>query len=269
MKKSKILTLGPEFSYSYNLSKETYPDDEIICLNSIEEVFERVSKDENLIGIIPVENMINGTVRETFISLRNYKVKITKAYDYGISHCLASQSNNFTKILSHPQALAQSSNFLKQFRDKNIKIEESSSTSKAFELAAENESIAAIGSKLGAKKYKLKIFNENIGNNSNNVTRFIEIRKNKIENIGQKTSMIIEPKEDRAGLLFEILAIFKIKDINLTKIESLPTGEKFGEYIFYIDVEASLTDKELLDAIKFLETFVNVYLFGSYDVDKK
>jgi len=262
--------LGPKFSYSYNLSNQVYgdlEDCEIVCKSSIEEVFENVKKHNNSIGIVPIENMINGSVRETFVCLKKYKLKISKSYDFGIHHVLASKSDSFKQILSHPQALAQSSNFLKQYREKGVEILEASSTSRAFELASQDENIAAVGSYVGAVNYNLDVLAKNIENNPNNVTRFIEIRNEEENGInGVKTSMIIEPKIDRAGLLFEILSIFKIKDINLTKIESLPTGEKMGEYIFYLDVEAKLSDKNLIDAITFLETFVGVYLFGSYDV---
>jgi len=268
----KLYTLGPKFSYSYNLSNQVYDKDEnceVICKTSIAEVFEYVNKNKDSIGIVPIENMINGSVRETFVCLKKYKLKISKSYDFGIHHVLASKSKDFKQIMSHPQAIAQSSDFLKKYRDNGIEILEVSSTSKAFELASQDENIGAIGSYVGAVNYNLDILAENIENNSNNVTRFIEIRNEDFNNVnGVKTSMIIEPKVDRAGLLFEILSIFKIKDINLTKIESLPTGEKIGEYIFYLDVEANLSDKRLTDAITFLETFVEIYLFGSYHVIK-
>lgn len=270
-----VYTLGPKFSYSYSVCSKVCSDFSIECLSSIEKVFEEVSRfgsDSNYVGIVPVENLINGSVRETFVGLKNYKVKIVRGFDYKISHCLAGNFESLDKvkkILSHPQALAQSSEFLKKFRDDGVEIVSVSSTSKALEMASKcsDGSVFAIGSVEGAEFYGLDVFERNIGNNSNNVTRFIEIRKDVfLEDSGEKTSMIIEPREDRAGLLFEILAVFKIKDINLTKIESLPTGGKIGEYFFYIDVDCSLKDAKLVDAIEFLESFVSVYLFGSYDV---
>jgi len=270
--KQKILTLGPKYSYSYNVTYKKYNNKyEIICENQIENVFEKVSKNKNLIGIVPIENLINGNVRESFLALKKYKVKINKAYDFNIKHCLASQTKEFKEITSHPQAIAQSSEFLKTYRKNNINISTCNSTSKAMKIAKENQNYAGIGSELAAKEIGLKILATNIGNIENNITRFIEISQTETipENSSNiKTSLIIEPKIDRSGLLFEILSIFKIKDINLTKIESIPNGKKIGEYIFYIDIDASLNKTKVQEAINFLKTIVNIHLFGSYKIEK-
>ena len=80
--------------------------------------------------------------------------------------------------------------------------------------------------------------------------------------------MIITPTEDRAGLLFEILSVFEIKGINLTKIESMPTGNKMNDYIFYIDIDGALAEQRVQDAIMFLRTFVTVDVFGSYNIEE-
>ena len=58
----------------------------------------------------------------------------------------------------------------------------------------------------------------------------------------------------------------RIKNINLTKIESIPTGVKMNDYVFYIDIEGGLEEKRVADAIEFLKTFVEVDVFGSYDI---
>ena len=75
---------------------------------------------------------------------------------------------------------------------------------------------------------------------------------------------MIKPLEDRAGILFEILSVFQIKNINLTKIESIPTGVKMNDYVFYIDIEGNLSENRVKDALEFLKTFVEVDVFGSY-----
>lgn len=269
----RIAVLGPENSYSHFLGEKVFDSDknEFILFDNIEAVFKEVSKNENVIGIVPFENMIHGSVRETFICLKKYDIKIVKSFDLSIHHCLASKSKNFKKIASHPQALAQCSDFLEEFRNRGIEIVESSSTSKAMELASLNKDYAAIGNEVAASKNELSVLNKNIENNSNNVTRFVEISKKCCEfssNKNAKSSLMLVPKEDRPGLLFEILALFKIKDINLTKIESIPTGKGIGEYLFYIDIEGSVLDDNIKVTIEFLKTIVDVNLFGSYEVIK-
>lgn len=262
----KVIVLGPKYSYSYNLAGDYYAESEIECVSNIGDVFKAVVENDESTGIVPIENMLNGSVRETFLNLRRYLVVILRAFDYKIENILASNRENYSKIMSHSQPLAQCSDFIRA--QKNIEIVEVSSTSKAMELASQDKSVAAIGSEKAASHYGVKVINTEISNKDLNITRFIEISKNKPENFktGEKTSMMIKPLEDRAGILFEILSIFRIKNINLTKIESIPTGVKMNDYVFYIDIEGGLEEKRVADAIEFLKTFVEVDVFGSYDI---
>ncbi|PLW80226.1 prephenate dehydratase [Candidatus Woesearchaeota archaeon] len=265
----KIATLGPENSYSHILSQKISEDNnKIILCKTLNEVFEKVDNDKNIEGVVPIENLIHGSVRECLLGLLKYGVYITESYDFNIYHCLAAKGDKFNSIVSHPQALAQCSDFLKNFREQNLI--ETTSTSEAMNLAKKDSSLAAIGSIDSAKNEELKILYKNIGNNKHNITRFIRIKKNFENNDikNEKTSLIILPKEDRPGLLFEILSIFKIKDINLTKIESIPTGEKIGEYLFYLEIEGSCNQLNLKQSFDFLSTLVDVKILGSYNVKK-
>jgi prephenate dehydratase len=265
---NKVHVLGPVFSYSYNLAKKLFKAEIIVCEKSIEDVFEAASGNESALGIVPMENMLNGTVRESLFALEKFAMCIEKAYDFHIENVLAAKQDDFTRIASHPQPLAQCSQFLK---DKNVEIIETSSTSQAMEMAAKDGTIAAIGNREAAEHYGLIVAEERISNRDSNITRFIGIRSGAkgCSKKGRKTSMIIKPMEDRAGLLFEILSVFEIKKINLTKIESIPTGNKMNDYIFYIDIDGALEEKRITDAIEFLKTFVQVDIFGSYDIEEK
>lgn len=265
----KVLVLGPQYSYSYNLAREYYPDEHIRCVPSIGDVFRDVSNHEDCKGIVPFENMINGSVRESFLNLKKYSVSILRAFDYTIENILASNSPVYTKLASHSQPLAQCSDFVATL--KNIELIETSSTSKAMELASKDSSVAAIGNVKASNHYGVAVIKTDISNKDTNITRFIEITRNKPAHFdtGEKTSMMIRPLEDRAGILFEILSIFRIKNINLTKIESIPTGVKMNDYVFYIDIEGNLTEKRVTDALAFLRTFVEVDVFGSYSVETK
>lgn len=260
----KIHVLGPEFSYSYNLAAKITNKKNIICEKTIEDVFVAVKKSKNSSGLVPMENMLNGTVRETLFGLEKYALHIERAYDFKIENILAARSKNFKKIASHPQPLAQCRAFLK---GKKVEIFETSSTSRAMEMAAKNPDVAAIGNAEAAQFYGVPVVRENISNQKNNLTRFLLVgnggRKYSVK--GQKTSMIIAPREDHPGLLFEILSVFEIKKINLTKIESIPTGKKMNDYIFYIDIDGALEEERVKSAVEFLRTFVRVELFGSYE----
>ncbi len=262
----KIITLGPKFSYSYNVAFKYYKNASIEPVDTIDAVFENMSKDDH--GIVPIENMLNGSVRETFLALQKNDVSIIKAFDYSIEHVIASQNNHFDTIMSHAQALVQCSKYVNVLRDKDVKVIEAPSTSRAMEIAANKYNVAAIGSVDAATHYNLDIIKNDISNKNKNITRFIEISKDKKQTKGEKTSIIITPQSDRSGLLFEILSIFKIKNLNLTKIESIPTGERMNDYIFYLDLDGSMEDKNMIEAFDFLNTFVGVTILGSYNIFK-
>ncbi|MDO8511322.1 MAG: prephenate dehydratase [Nanoarchaeota archaeon] len=259
---SKIAVLGPAYSYSHLVGKKVFSEQELLLCNSIEEIFIAVTEKKVAKGIIPIENMLQGSVRESILGLLKYKVKIHEAYIVPIRHCVAGKSKQYTKIISHPQALGQCSNFL---AGKNIV--ETSSTSKAMETAAQDESFAAIGSKEAAEHYGLQILQENIEDNHDNVTQFFVISAEEKKISGQtRTSLLLKPKEDRPGLLFHLLAPLASQNINLVKIESLPSGKKMGEYVFYIEIDAHVQEERVKSALEFLRNSVEVYSLGSYEV---
>jgi prephenate dehydratase len=263
---NKIYTLGPQFSYSYNVARKIADGErKIVCVDTISDVFANVIAQRESHGIVPIENMLIGTVRESLLSLKKYPVCIHHARDLHIEHVLAARTKKYTKIVSHGQSLAQCSDFV---RAQKVEVVEVSSTSAAMCMAATDDTIAAIGNGEAARHYDVPIIKEKITDRKQNITRFIEISGNMgtCATSGTKTSMIITPTEDRAGLLFEILSVFEIKEINLTKIESMPTGNKMNDYIFYIDIDGALEEKRVEDAIAFLRTFVTVDVFGSYSI---
>ncbi len=268
----KTGTLGPRGSFSEIAARRHDKQTEIVFFRHIYEIFDAVRNAEVDEGVVPIENMIEGTVREVLDRLYENDLKIIKEVIVPIHHCLAAQSDDFSKIISHPQALAQCSVFLKQHKEKYVEVEETTSTSKAMEIAGENLECAAIGSPRAAELNNLKIIGTEIENNERNATRFIIISRTqeerKQEDAKFKTSIALHPAEDRPGLLFDILAIFKIQNVNLTKIESRPTEKKLGEYIFYIDFEGHRQDENIKPVIDFLKSIVpTIKIFGSYETE--
>ncbi len=261
----KIAVLG-QYSYSHIAGQKVFPNGDFLFCNKIENIYEAVSKGEAEFGVAPVENMLQGSVRESLYSLSSTRLKIIHSYDLPIHHCLASLSTNFKKVISHPQALGQCSKFFST--DKKYNIEEVSSTSKAMEMASKNPEYAAIGSKEAAKFFNLNVIKENLEDNHDNVTRFIVISKQStIQNkTNLRTSLMIIPYKDKPGLLFNILKAFKDNNINLTKIESLPLGKKLGEYQFFMEIDGSETDENVSNAINEISKNNGVHSFGSYSL---
>jgi prephenate dehydratase/prephenate dehydrogenase len=266
----QLAILGPAFSHSHLLAEQVYPRKSFLFCSNIEEVFRLVFENKISNGIVPIENMLNGGVKESILALRKYKIKINHLYHFPIHHCFASKTLKFTKIISHSQAIAQCSKFLEIYKKSGIEVIETTSTSKALEIAATDSDYAAIGSLAGAKHFDLKVIKDKIENNHNNVTSFIAISKKEtpIElNTNVRTSILVIPPQDHSGLLYEVLSSFKQNKINLTKIESIPTGEKIGEYIFYIELDGNIKNHSVRASINALEALYNIYLLGSYPVE--
>ena len=250
----KIATLGPKGTFSEKAVRQY--GGEPIFKNNISEVFEFV-RGGNGKGMVPVENMIDGSVGETLDLLYENGAWIVDEVIVPIKLCVAAKSENFDSVASHPKALGQC---LEYIRGKELDTKETASTAKAMQMAGQD--IAAIGTKLAAKEYGLEIIEENIGDKENNVTRFFVLDEEMRD--GDKTSVAIHPKEDRPGLLYDLLGAFKKRGINLTKIESRPTKATLGEYIFYVDFEGSVNGDKVKEALEEVREMAKVKVFGSY-----
>jgi prephenate dehydratase len=168
-------------------------------------------------------------------------------------------------ILSHPQALAQCRQYLREHYPE-AEIRTTGSTSHAAHLAQEFPEMAAIAGADTAEKYGLHILAREIQDASDNVTRFIAVaRKMAVATGRDKTSLVIYLDRDRPGALFSILEEFAKHNINLTRIESRPSRKGLGDYYFYIDLEGHVDDSVVEQAISAIkEKAAMVRVLGSY-----
>lgn len=272
--------LGPAGSYSDKAAKGWMQKQGIsgkaslLYYDDISDTFSAVIEGRTDIGIVPIENSIEGSVGITLDLLLENDVTIVGEIVVPIEHCLLSRGkiSDIRVILSHPQALAQCRQFIKtHFKD--VEIRTTGSTSHAAKLANEFEEMAAIASKESAEAYGLNILMPNIQDREQNHTRFIAIRKNDSKTCEtntndayiHKTSIIAYIGNDRAGSLYELLGEFAKRDINLTRIESRPSKRSLGDYLFYIDLEGSTSDAIIKDALYHIESKVSMLkVLGSY-----
>jgi len=151
---------------------------------------------------------------------------------------------------------------------KNVKIITTVSNSDSAERISDsdNEEEAAIVSKIASMIYTLPIIKSDIQDNANNITRFIVISKEIIEQKKPcRTSISIHPQIDKPGLLYEMLGYFSENNINLTKIESRPTKGKLGDYVFFIDFQGRSDDENIKTVLGSLSKVGKVINYGSYE----
>ncbi|CAD7816706.1 Prephenate dehydratase [Chryseobacterium aquaeductus] len=213
----KIAYLGPQASFTQLAATQIFPNDELVPQSSILDCFNAVKNNGVEKAVVPLENSIEGTVSMTLDYLYDFEVFIETELIMPIAHHLMIHPNNgdFEKIISHPQALAQTFHFrYNNFKD--IPSQDFSSTAAAAKLVSENpnEKWAAVANRYSAKLYGLKIIYENIQDFEQNHTKFIVISKNKsalklpLPKTSEKTSLIITLPEDHAGGLHQVLSVF-------------------------------------------------------------
>lgn len=275
----KLGFLGPVGSYSEMAALYLGQDMNLVECEPIVEVVREVS--ENLVeaAVLPIENSIQGSIAETVDGLYLNKLYINKALVIPINHCAAMLDINIDPdlveiVYSHPQALGQCAQYiLRTFP--NAKHIPTPSTAQAIKKIAEEKLVkaVAIGNESAVLKYGLKIFAKAIQDEQNNETKFVLVSKEPNEGVlGEETSLVIVPKEDKPGLLFDILKFFKDNEINMNKIESRPSRRKLGTYIFHIDIVGDYLDSKVRKAIEGIEENFEVIFLGSYNIlkyDKK
>ncbi len=274
----KLLFLGPRGSYS-DFAKNMFIDAfKLNCvstnLKSITGIIKAL-KDENnedIVAVIPIENSIEGIVRETLDNLSSLKkegYKIIAETTTGVEHALIGFAKNKTEIKvvrSHPQALAQCKRFLQNnFPDSLIEEATLSTSAAVRSLVAEEPEAAAIGSVDCAEMYNIPIIEKNINDEINNQTRFILLGKFMPPQTGYDKTSITFSTENKAGALNKILTILEEHNINMSYIDSRPSKKELGEYVFYIDFEGHILDEKVQKAFDEIQPLVKMfYVIGSY-----
>lgn len=267
----RVACLGPEGTYTeaarYELLKEylVEMDTEFLPYNAT--VVQKVEAGDYDIGIVPVENAIEGDVVEVLRELNHTEtLTILGEKILGIQHMLIGwPGEQIEEIHSHPQALAQCRTYLSE-NYPGVKQESASSTAAAVELVKTSKQTAAIASRRAAQINGLSILTERIGDVKGNSTRFLMLGKGETYSTDQdSTAMIFIPKGDRPGILARCLTALASYGINLTKLDSRPTGV-MREYAFWATMDGHYKDNNVRRGIDDLrETYCSsLRVLGSY-----
>lgn len=242
--------------------------DNIVWVPEFKDVWENISTGN--VWVLAIENSYMWSIHTNLYNFLKYDYKIIWEYYLEINHCLCSKETDIKKIkkaYSQMPALDQCYNYLK---DRNITPEPFSDTSLAAKYASETDEnwVWAISSEMAAKLNNLNILDRNIQDQTWNTTRFaIIVPKDsylKYSKKSNKVSILFETKDEPASL-YNCLWAFAKTWINLSKIESMPSYKGRFKYMFWIDFEWHLKDKETKDALKKLEDFTSsMRILGEY-----
>ncbi len=258
----KVFYLGPKGSYT-EIAKQKFAkyfgfeNTQSIETKNIKSVLDNFANNENSIGIVPIENLIEGFVRESLDGIKNFKnpdLTIFAETHVPIKHCLVGNTNNLSDIktiVSHPQALAQCQNTIINLIPNEIEqLPYSSTSGSAIFIKDKDKTFAAITNKETAEIYDLNVLKEDINDEKGNVTRFLMLKRGKTKPTNNdKTSIVFSTKNEH-GALLKVLNVFEKYGINLTHISSRPNKKILGEYIFFVDFTGHISQENIITTLK-------------------
>ncbi len=267
--KVKVAFQGERGAYSESAVYTFFGDAaEVKPCRDLTEVFESVDEQEVPVGVVPVENSLEGSVNQTYDLFLKHNLKVSGEIIIRISHCLianpSTSLDTVKTVYSHPQALAQCRSFLERLGSDLIPTYDTAGSVKMLKEKGLKDA-AAIASEKAAEIYGMKILAREIEDPPTNYTRFFVISKNDAPRTGRDKTSIIFAATHTPGALYHALGEFAKRDINLTKIESRPTRQKPWEYNFYLDFEGHGTEENCAAALKALEkSALFIKILGSY-----
>ncbi len=263
----RIAYFGPSGTFTHLAAVKKFGHKpEYLPFDTIADVFDSVERGNADYGVVPVENSTEGVVNHTLDMFSTSNLQICSQVTIAVSQCLLSSGSveQIKKVYSKPIVFAQCRKWLLANLPAATLVE-CSSTAKAAQLVRRDKRSACIGNKILADIYGLKVLRASIEDSAHNYTRFLVVGVSDSPISGQdKTSAILAIK-DRVGALHDALDAFKKARINLTKIESRPSGEKPWEYRFFIDFEGHRLEPRIDKALEQLKRHCAfVKILGSY-----
>jgi prephenate dehydratase len=235
-----------------------------------DDIFEAVSRGQADRGIIPVENSLAGSIHRNYDLLLRYDLSIVGEVQIPIAHQLIALPGvtlaDIKKIYSHPQALAQCEHTLMKLLPQAERISTFDTAGSLKMIQEENiRDGAGLASQRAADIYEMNVLQTDMQDDPENYTRFVVVSREPVVPEGETKTSIVFSVENLPGALFRSLAVFALRDIDLTKMESRPVRSKRWQYFFYIDFIGSRYEERCKNALNHLQEFTTYFrILGSY-----
>ena len=260
---------GVEGANSQVACDRLLPRGNIVYVKSFGAVVSAVESGLCKFGVLPIENSSNGSVRAVYQLLQEHDLSVVRSTRLCIRHELlalpGTRLEDITEIYSHEQAIGQCSKFLGSLKD--VKVVPCGNTAAAAKLVAEsgNPHAAAISSHPCAALYGLECVNGSIQDSDNNYTRFICVTKDPVIYAGANKISLIIALDNKPGALYEVLSKLAALDIDMTKLESCPVAGSDFEFVFFLELEASVKDPSVLAMLEEMErSCAQFHFLGGY-----
>jgi chorismate mutase/prephenate dehydratase len=248
----KVAYLGPEGTFSHAAARAyfglaaSYTE-----ATTFDGVFDSVTRNQALYGVVPIENSSEGSVPHAVDALVAGDLLIRAEFDLEVSQCLLGRTPGLTsieRVYSKAEVLGQCRLWLA----KNLggaQLVQAPSTAAAVREALTDPNGAAIASRLASELYALPVMRERIQDRSENFTRFVVVSHEDAPRSGDDKTTVAFSLRDGRGALMRALAVFDEEEISLSRIESRPSREKSWEYVFLADLTGHRDDANVARAL--------------------
>ena len=265
----KVACQGVEGGNSQVACDRLFPRGNLMYVETFDAVVSAVETGLCKFGVLPIENSSNGSVRAVYDLLRKRSLSIVRSTRLCIRHELLAlpgvKLEDITEIYSHEQAIGQCSKFLGSLP--NVQVIPYRNTAAAAQMVAQsgNRHAAAISSHPCAALYGLECVSGAIQNSDNNYTRFVCITRDPVIYAGANRISLVVAFENRPGALYEVISKLAALDINMTKLESCPVAGSDFEFIFFLELDASVQDPSVLAMLEEMErSCAQFHFLGNY-----
>jgi prephenate dehydratase len=226
---------------------------EPIPYRAFADVFHAVAAGDVDYGLVPVENSQAGSINDVYDLLRQHDLFVIGEIGHPVNHCLLAlpgqKISDIKRVISHPQALAQSDVFLRQLGAEIVATYDTAGSAKMVQ-EEHLEGVAAVAGAGAAELYGLDILAHSIQTVKDNYTRFIVLSRASVpRSAGDAKTMLVMTTSHQPGSLNTCLNFLARNDINLLKLESRPSRQRAWEYVFYLDFEGHRDDPAVRNAL--------------------
>ena len=267
---ARIVYQGVEGAYSHEAALQVFGRDaDVYNVPAWDDAMKEVAEGRAAYAVLPIENSSAGAVIDNYDLLLKYDNYIVAETEVSVNHALLglpdAELSDIKTVISHPQALMQCSEFLKEHRDwKQIQAENTAGAAKRI-LADGDVTQAAIASQKAGEIYGLKILKPSINHNRTNTTRFIVLGKEPVYRLDARKVSVCFETPHVSGALYNMLGHFIYNHVNMLMIQSRPILERNWEYRFFLDIEGSLSDGPVQNALLGLKSeAVFMRILGNY-----